>query len=55
MFNEDWIGGVFVGVVKMSEFENLVVVMFKVLFRYIIGKQNFDFFGVMCYDCCIDK
>ena len=50
MSNEDWTGGVSVGVAKMSELENLAVATSKVLPRYITGKQNFDLSGVMCYD-----
>lgn len=46
MSNEDWTGGVSVGVAKMSELENLAVATSKVLPRYITGKQNFDLSGV---------
>ena len=55
MSNEDWTGGVSVGVAKMSELENLAVATSKVLPRYITGKQNFDLSGVMCYDRRTDK
>jgi len=55
MSNEDWTGGVSVGVAKMSELENLAVATSKVLPRYITGKQNFDLSGVMCYDRRADK
>ena len=41
MSNEDWTGGVSVGVAKMSELENLAVATSKVLPRYITGETEF--------------
>ena len=48
--NENWTGGVSVGVAKMSELENLAAATAKILPKYVTGKTDFDLSGVMCYD-----
>ena len=48
--NDNWTGGVSVGVAKMSELENLAAATAKILPKYVTEKTDFDLSGVMCYD-----